>query len=156
MKYKENAPEHRPFLRQLRVYTLALFLGAFISALHAAVLFGLADSILWFREWAKDVVGGRPGDVLVVIAATSGLFIAHMLETAIWGAFFWKSGQLPSFADGWYFAGVSNTTLGYGDLVLQKPWRSLGPISAINGLLTFGCSTAFFFLVLQSIWQHPM
>jgi hypothetical protein len=25
-----------------------------------------------------------------------------------------------------------------------------------NGLLTFGCTTAFLFLVLQSIWQHPM
>ena len=46
--------------------------------------------------------------------------------------------------------------LGYGDVVLKKPWRSLGPISAINGLLTFGCSTAFLFLVLQSIWQNPL
>ena len=47
---------------------------------------------------------------------------------------FWKSGHLASFADGWYFAGVSHTTLGYGDVVLPKPWRSLGSISAINGL----------------------
>jgi hypothetical protein len=156
MKYKQHDPEHRSLGRQLRVYALALLLATFISALHAAVLFGLADSTVWFREWARDVVGGRPADVLVVIVAICGLFIAHLLETAIWGTFFWKSGQLPSFADGWYFAGVSNTTLGYGDLVLQKPWRSLGPISAINGLLTFGCSTAFFFLVLQSIWQHPI
>ena len=53
-------------------------------------------------------------------------------------------------------AGVSHTTLGYGDIVLPKPWRSLGPISAINGLLTFGCSTAFLFLILQLIWQHPL
>lgn len=57
----------------------------------------------------------------------------------MWAAFFWKSGLLASFGDGWYFAGVSHTTLGYGDVVLPKPWRSLGPISAINGLLTFGC-----------------
>jgi Ion channel len=83
-------------------------------------------------------------------------FAAHIAETAIWAVFFWKSGQLGSFADGWYFAGVSHTTLGYGDVVLQKPWRSLGPICAINGLLTFGCSTAFFFLLLQSIWQRPL
>ena len=66
------------------------------------------------------------------------------------------SSHLASFSDGWYFAGVSHTTLGYGDVVLSKPWRSLGPICAINGLLTFGCSTAFLFLVLQMIWQHPL
>ena len=104
----------------------------------------------------KACLGARPTDILVVIAAISGLFVAHIAEAAMWAAFFWKSGHLASFSDGWYFAGVSHTTLGYGDVVLSKPWRSLGPICAINGLLTFGCSTAFLFLVLQIIWQHPV
>ena len=30
------------------------------------------------------------------------------------------------------------------------------PICAINGLLTFGCSTATLFLVLQLVWQHRL
>ena len=55
------------------------------------------------------------------------------------GSFFLEVGPLASFDDGWYFACVSHTALGYGDVVLAKPWRSLGPICAINGLLTFGC-----------------
>ena len=141
---------------QLRVYLFALLLAAFIAALHAGILFGLADLLLVLRQWATPTVAERPADILVVIVAICVLFAAHLGETAIWAAFFWKSGHLPSFGDSWYFAGTSHTTLGYGDLVLQKPWRSLGPISAINGLLTFGCSTAFLFLVLQSIWQHPI
>jgi Ion channel len=141
---------------ELRIYMLALLLAAFIAALHAGILFGLADLLLVFRQWATMALADRPADILVVVAAICVLFAAHIGETAIWAAFFWKSGHLPSFADSWYFAGTSHTTLGYGDLVLKKPWRSLGPISAINGLLTFGCSTAFLFLVLQSIWQHPM
>jgi hypothetical protein len=82
--------------------------------------------------------------------------VAHIAEASMWAAFFWKSGHLASFSDGWYFAGVSHTALGYGDVVLQKPWRSLGPICAINGLLTFGCSSAALFLVLQKIWQHGL
>ena len=41
----------------------------------------------------------------------------------MWAAFFWKTGLLASFGDGWYFASVSHTTLGYGDVVLPKPWR---------------------------------
>ena len=155
MKRETATPDHG--LRVLlRVYALALLLAALISALHAGILFGLADLLMLFREWAKTAIGSRLADILGVIAAISCLFAAHIAEAAMWAAFFWKSGHLASFGDGWYFAGVSHTALGYGDVVLSKPWRSLGPICAINGLLTFGCSTAFLFLVLQSIWQHPL
>jgi hypothetical protein len=153
---QETATPNYPLHVQLRVYALALLLATFISALHAGIIFGLADFFLVFREWVKPALGARPTDILVVIAAISGLFVAHIAEAAMWAVFFWKSGHLASFGDGWYFAGVSHTTLGYGDVVLSKPWRSLGPICAINGLLTFGCSTAFLFLVLQMIWQHPL
>jgi hypothetical protein len=155
MKRETDTPEPG-LLLLVRAYGLALLLATSISALHAGLLFGLADFISMLREWAKPLMGGRPADVLVVVTAISSLFAAHIGETALWAVLFWKSGHLASFGDGWYFAGVSHTTLGYGDVVLKKPWRSLGPISAINGLLTFGCSTAFLFLVLQSIWQHPL
>ena len=131
-------------------------LATFISALHAGILFGIVDFLTLLAHWARSSLGGRPADILVLLAAISGLFVAHIAEASIWAAFFWKSGYLASFSDGWYFAGVSHTALGYGDIVLQKPWRSLGPICAINGLLTFGCSTAALFLVLQKIWQHGL
>ena len=97
------------------------------------------------RRLLSDIPGigkgcprGEAADVLVVIAAISGLFLAHIAEAAMWAAFFWKSGHLPSFSDGWYFAGVSHTRLGYGDVVFPKPWRSLGPICAISDLLHSG------------------
>jgi hypothetical protein len=155
MKQETVFPHHR--LRVLlRVYALALLLATFISALHAGILFGLADFLTLFREWETSACGGRPADILSVIVIISCLFAAHIAEAAMWAAFFCKSGVLASFGDGWYFAGVSYTTLGYGDVVLPKPWRGLGPISAINGLITFGCTTAFLFLVLQSIWQHRL
>ena len=152
---KEGAISEYGLRVTLRVYVLALLLATFIAALHAGILFGLADLLMVLREAAEDGLAPRLMDILLVVGAISGLFAAHIGETAMWGVFFWKSGRLASFSDGWYFAGVSHTTLGYGDVVLRKPWRSLGPISAINGLLTFGCSTAFLFLILQSVWQHP-
>jgi Ion channel len=154
MKKEENPSDVRLNVI-VRIYALALLLATFVSALHAGLLFGLADLLVLFREYVQPILAKRPADILLVMAAISALFAAHIIEAALWAAFFLKSGRLASFADAWYFAGVSTTTLGYGDVVLEKPWRSLGPISAINGLLTFGCSTAFFFLVLQSIWQHP-
>jgi hypothetical protein len=137
-----------------RVYTLAILLATLIAVLHAAVLFGLADVLEFLRGRIGDSLGQRSLDILLVVVTISGLFAAHIVETAFWAIFFWKACQVASFPDGCYFAGVSHTTLGYGDIVLPKPWRSLGPLSAINGLITFGCSTAFLFLVLQEIWTQ--
>jgi hypothetical protein len=102
------------------------------------------------RGLGKGYPRGRPTDILVV------LFVAHIAEASMWAAFFWKAGHLASFGDGWYYACVSHTALGYGDVVLSKPWRSLGPLCAINGLLTFGCFTAALFLVLQRVWHHKL
>jgi len=152
MKPKASAPHHR----MLHVYALALLLATFIATLHAGIIFGLGDLLTLLARWGRASLSERPADILVLLAAISSLFVAHIAEASMWAAFFWKSGHLASFGDGWYFAGVSHTALGYGDVVLQKPWRSLGPICAINGLLTFGCSTATLFLVLQMVWQHRL
>jgi hypothetical protein len=41
------------------------------------------------------------------------------------------------------------TTVGYGDLVLPKPWRMLAPLEALTGTLMFGLSTGLFFAIVQ-------
>ena len=155
MKQETSTPADR-LLVLLQTYALALLLAMFISALHAGILFSLGDFLEWLGHWARPTLGERPADILVVLVAISGLFVAHIAEASMWAAFFWKAGQVASFGDGWYFAGVSHTALGYGDVVLSKPWRGLGPICAINGLLNFGCSTAALFLVLQKVWHHRL
>jgi Ion channel len=50
-----------------------------------------------------------------------------------------------------YFAFVNYTTLGYGDVLPLQRWRLLGPITAMNGVLLFGWSTAVIFEVLQKV-----
>jgi Ion channel len=54
-------------------------------------------------------------------------------------------------ADLVYFAFVNYTTLGYGDVLPLQRWRLLGPITAMNGVLLFGWSTAVIFEVLQKV-----
>jgi len=41
--------------------------------------------------------------------------------------------------------------VGYGDLVLTKPWRMLAPLEAMTGILMCGLSTGLFF-ALVSRW----
>ena len=47
--------------------------------------------------------------------------------------------------------------LGYGDVVLAEPWRLLGPVEALMGVIMCGLSTGYFFVVVSRIhqWQPP-
>jgi hypothetical protein len=53
-----------------------------------------------------------------------------------------------------YFAFVNYTTLGYGDVTPVKDWQLLGPMTAMNGVLLFGWSTAVIFEVLRRAMAH--
>ena len=43
--------------------------------------------------------------------------------------------------------------MGYGDLVLAKPWRVLAPIEGLTGILMCGLSTGVCFAVVNRIYQ---
>ena len=44
---------------------------------------------------------------------------------------------------------MNYTTLGYGDVIPLENWNLLGPMTAMNGVLLFGWSTAVIFQVLR-------
>jgi Ion channel len=77
------------------------------------------------------------------------LLLFHLLEIAVWALFFWWRKCLPDVESSFYFSAVTYATIGYGDLVLPKEWRMLGPIEGFTGILMFGLSTAFFFIVVS-------
>jgi multisubunit Na+/H+ antiporter MnhB subunit len=83
------------------------------------------------------------------------LIIIHLIAIGAWAAFFWLAKCLPDFESSFYFSAVTYATIGYGDLVLPKQWRMLGPIEGFTGILMFGLSTAFFFIVVsKSVLQR--
>ena len=71
------------------------------------------------------------------------------MEVLIWSLAYLIVGAAPEGADRVYFAFVNYATLGYGDIVPLPRWRLLGPITAMNGVLLFGWSTAVIFAVLE-------
>ena len=58
---------------------------------------------------------------------------------------------LPDAESAFYFSGVTYATIGYGDLVLPEPWRMLGPIEGLTGILMCGLSTGIFFAMINRI-----
>src|SRR5262249_31636603 len=79
----------------------------------------------------------------------SVLMAAHMLEVLVWALAYAIVDAAPAGADLVYFALVNYTTLGYGDVTPMARWRLLGPMTAMNGVLLFGWSTAVIFQVLR-------
>ncbi len=86
-----------------------------------------------------------------MVAAVSILMIAHFAEVLVWSLSYAIAGAAPENADLIYFAFVNYTTLGYGDITPMERWRLLGPMTAMNGVLMFGWSTAVIFEVLQKV-----
>jgi hypothetical protein len=46
---------------------------------------------------------------------------------------------------------VNFSSLGYGDVVMSKRWKLLGPIEASNGVLMFGLTGAALVAILQQM-----
>mgnify|MGYP002651028397 CR=1 FL=1 len=87
--------------------------------------------------------------IAVMIPTVSVLMATHAAEVMVWSSFYGLVDAAPPEADLIYFAFVNFATLGYGDTVPVKHWLLLGPITAMNGALLFGWSTAVIFEVLR-------
>jgi len=82
--------------------------------------------------------------------------MAHASEVIVWSLAHAAIDAAPAGADGVYFAFVNYTTLGYGDVVPVERWRLIGPMTAMNGVLVFGWSTAVIFDVLRRTMTHDL
>jgi hypothetical protein len=87
--------------------------------------------------------------ISVMVATVSVLAAAHVIEVLVWALAYVIVSVAPPGADLVYFAFVNYTTLGYGDITPVARWRLLGPMTAMNGVLLFGWSTAVIFQVLR-------
>src|SRR4030088_1636031 len=87
-------------------------------------------------------------------ATAVALMVAHTLEVFVWAVAYAIVGAAPAGSDLLYFAFVNYTTLGYGDITPVPAWRLTGPMTAMNGILMFGWSTAVLFEVLRKTLEH--
>ncbi|MGX9357221.1 potassium channel family protein [Roseobacteraceae bacterium S113] len=84
------------------------------------------------------------------------LLSAHTVQIWTWAIVFMSVSDLPDLPTSFYFATVTYTTLGYGDIVLGEGARIVATFCAITGLLTFGISTAFMIGVLSKVLPNTL
>lgn len=126
-------------------------IGGGVSVINITIHALIMTSIVKIARIRSTKKRTRPYLLLiaVIIPTVSVLMMAHTLEVIVWSLAYLIVDATPSGAGRVYFAFVNYTTLGYGDIVPLQRWQLLGPITAMNGVLLFGWSTAVIFEVLR-------
>jgi hypothetical protein len=131
----------------LRQYLVGACASMCNIAIHALVMVALIKVTRIADELATTYQTLRL--IAVMMAAVTVLMIAHLAEVLVWSLTYAVFSVAPEGSDVAYFAFVNYTTLGYGDVTPAVRWHLLGPMTAMNGVLLFGWSTAVIFEVLR-------
>ena len=127
-------------------------LVAITVMIHASGLALVLSHVLHSKVQSEDTRFWPITWLLIRIAWL--LIVIHIFAILVWALFFWLAKCMPDIESSFYFSAVTYATIGYGDLVLPKEWRMLGPIEGFTGILMFGLSTAFFFIVVSKSVLH--
>jgi hypothetical protein len=133
----------------LPVILSACLLVAFTVAVHAAGLALLLSGAKRRRASAPTRLWPITN---TLIRLAWWLIVMHLAEISVWALFYLWRGCLPDAESAFYFSGVTYTTVGYGEIVLAKPWRILAPIEGLTGVLMCGLSAGLFFAVVSRIY----
>jgi Ion channel len=131
----------------LRQYLVGAIASVCNIAIHALVMVAVIRVTRVVDEWATTHQTFRL--IAVMIATVTVLMIAHLAEVIVWSGVYVMTSIAPDGTDLIYFSFVNYTTLGYGDVTPVQRWHLLGPMTAMNGVLLFGWSTAVIFEVLR-------
>lgn len=123
-----------------------LLVGSIVIALSVAIqaeMFNVLsrkfeDVILVCRKLFR-----RFANTAAIIAGVLYILLTHTLIVWLWAIVFLLTGALTELEPAVYFSVVSFTTVGFGEIVLDPPWRLLAGLTAANGFLSFGWSAAY-------------
>ncbi len=112
---------------------------------------GMAALIEWVRNDIEHMQRFSPfRSGVLMVRFTSVIVGLHLLEVLLWAGFFrWNC--FPSWGSAFYFSAANYSTVGYGDLLLPRKWRILGPIESVTGVLMCGLSTGFLFAIVTRL-----
>ena len=95
---------------------------------------------------------GRHGflrDIRPLLVAMVFMMTGTLVQIAVWGTLFVAVGEFTEFYEAIYHSAVNFASLGYGDIVMTKAWKLLGPLEAVNGVLMLGMTAAALMVILQ-------
>jgi hypothetical protein len=109
---------------------------------------GIAALLAWVRQATEGYVHelGPFRVAALFVRVMTAIIALHILEILLWASCYrWLC--LPSWESASYFSASSYATVGYGDVVLPKTWRMLGPLESIVRVLMCGLSVSVLFAI---------
>ena len=79
------------------------------------------------------------------------MMLGTVLQVFLWGVLFVALGEFEELYEAMYHSAVNFASLGYGDIVMSKPWKLLGPLEALCGVLMLGMTAAALMAILQQM-----
>ena len=141
------------------IITILMFLlGQTIQGLSISMMIGVLSKLFQSAERIHSTPqtaqrGHFWQGFRIMTIALLFLLINSLLQIAVWAAAFVFVGQFSNYHDAFYHSAVNFATLGYGDIVMTQPWRILGAMEAISGVLMLGLSTAMLSNVFSKLLQ---
>jgi hypothetical protein len=84
----------------------------------------------------------------VILGVALGLFAMHALQILGYTFTYLWVDAFDDFETALYFSTSTFTTVGYGEIFIEGPWRLVAAIQSANGFLALGWSTIFLLSVL--------
>lgn len=86
-----------------------------------------------------------------LLIAMLAMMVGNFIQIVLWGILFLLLGELDSLYEAVYHSAVNFSSLGYGDFVMSKSRKLLGPLEAINGVIMLGMTSAALMVILQQV-----
>src|SRR6516165_10025260 len=141
----------------LENWTGSLFLIALTIAMRVAGVISMALAGVSIRariESWNQLTLRQVAAIQIGLIGAVGLLLAalHGVEATLWAAAYWWLGALNSPTDAILYSVDSMSTRGTSGLSLERHWKLMGALEAMDGMLLFGISTAFIFAMMQAYW----
>lgn len=127
-----------------------------LPAMLICLILQVAVAFWCVRYYVRQADSGpaQPGFLACIrplLVAMLVMMVANFLQIALWGALFLWLGEFGEFYEAIYHSAVNFTSLGYGDVVMSKERKLLGPLEALNGVLMLGMTAAALMAILQHL-----
>jgi hypothetical protein len=127
---------------------VATFMVIVIVVVH---LVGLAILVRLLRSHNRLLRELRIMPLTLLLAATIGIIAIHSIEIWTYAGLYLGLHAFTTFEEALYFSTVTYASIGYGDLLMTKPWRILAAIEGAAGVIMLGWSTAFLVSLLNQL-----
>jgi hypothetical protein len=101
-----------------------------------------------------DRLGARGGffaSTRPLLSAMVIMMIGSFLQIILWGGLFVVLNEFKDYHTAIYHSAVNYASLGYGDIVMSKPWKMLGALEAVSGVLMLGMTSAALMAILSQM-----